>query len=425
MGAYDAIDLRERFEWLARRAALDPLAGLSTSASLRAGRTLRRPVLCTGSSNPLSAGVRRWVRERGDLVGVVVDRAAGTTSDGTPVVASADLPALRRRHPDLLLINSSMLEGGFAHFGRLAAQTGIDCVNTLEFYRLARAVDGLVPAPPRLGSPLLQLEDPLAYYDETVAHAADFVELERAWADPLSVAVMYQLLLFRLTFDPTHLTRASVGGLDAAPGANSYLFDTTLFSFAGPQRLIDGGAYRGESFAAFHAALGDACESVHAFEPDATNRAHCEARARELFGPGAAGRVTVDPRGLWDSTGRLAFASTGYQDRSGAASHLVLTDDAGDDGVDVVALDDALAWAPTFVKLEVEGAERWALRGAQKTIERHRPGLSLGAYHRPLDLLHLATDLRALDLGYRVHLRHHTPTDWVATVCYGVPAGAR
>lgn len=421
-------DLRERFEWLARRAASDPLAGLSESRTLRAGNTLRRPVVCTGSSNPLAAGVRDRVRARGHLLGVVDDRFAGTQRDGVPVVGSADLAALGRRHPDLLLVNASMLEGGFAHFGRLAAQLGIDCVNTLEFHRLGRAVDGASSGEAHVGSPLLQLDDPLAYYDATVSRAADFVELERLWADPLSAVTMYHLLLFRLTFDPSHLSRASVGGLDAPPGPGAYLFDTTLFSFEGPQRLVDGGAYRGDSFSAFHAALGDACEFVHAFEPDDDNLAHCRARAVELFGPGASERVRVDPRGLWDSTGRLAFASTSYQDRSGAASHLVMTDDAGATGVDVVALDDALDRAPTFVKLEVEGAERDALKGARRTLERHRPGLSLGAYHRPLDLLDLARDVDALDLGYRVHLRHHTPTDWVATVCYGVPergAGGR
>ncbi len=421
MGAFDVVDLRERFVALTRRAAGNPLAGLPSSKTLLDGGMLRRPVVCTGSSNPLAEAVRGWVRASGNLLGIVDDRFAGTERDGVPVVGSGDLAALRRNHPELLLVNASMLEGGFAHFGRLALRLGIDCVNTLEFRRLVRAVDGALPPTAGVGSPLLLLHDPLAYYDATVDHAAAFIELERLWADPLSAATMYHVLMFRLTFDPSHLSRASVGGLDAPPGPGAYLFDTDLFSFDGPQRLVDGGAYRGESFSAFHAALGDACEFVHAFEPDGENLAHCRARATELFGAGAAERGRVDPRGLWHSTGRLAFASTGYQERSGAASHLVMTDDPGALGVDVVALDEALDRPPTFIKLEVEGAERAALKGARRTIERHRPGLSLGAYHRPLDLIDLAHDVAALDLGYRLHLRHHTPTDWVATVCYGVP----
>lgn len=72
-------------------------------------------------------------------------------------------------------------------------------------------------------------------------------------------------------------------------------------------------------------------------------------------------------------------------------------------------MDEALpGFAPSFIKMDIEGAEARALDGARRTIARHRPRLAISAYHQPGDLWNLLRQIRSWDLGYRFHLRGHS-----------------
>ena len=66
------------------------------------------------------------------------------------------------------------------------------------------------------------------------------------------------------------------------------------------------------------------------------------------------------------------------------------------------ALDSVLSGRPcTYLKMDVEGAEREAIAGAEKTIRQYAPKLNIAAYHRSEDFIH------ALQPSYRLYLRHH------------------
>ncbi|MDB4986295.1 MAG: methyltransferase FkbM family [Myxococcaceae bacterium] len=423
MSGFDITELRVQFLHTAERIARDPRALMPGQASLWRAGVLRRPTVCTGSANALAEQLRVQLRERGTLVAVVDDGRAGSMWRDVPVIASKDLGALRRRHSDLLLVNSAMMEAGHAHFARLAAVLGIDCVDSLQFHRLLREVDQSTLVVRDASEPLLLMDDPLAFMDFAVSQREQIVALEKVWGDQLSALTMYHLMLFRLTFDPVHLSRASIGGLKSPPGPGSYIFDSSLFSFGDDEFFVDGGAYRGDTFEhLFRASGGPPQGRVHAFEPDVVNMAYCRARALDLCGPDFERSIRLDARALWECEQQLSFKTMDYQERVG--SHVTLQERAkpGDNVVSMVALDDVLEHPPTYIKLEVEGAETWALRGASQTICRHRPKLCVGIYHRPADLLHVAQMIAALDAGYQLYLRHHVPTDWGTTVCYGVPS---
>ncbi len=96
---------------------------------------------------------------------------------------------------------------------------------------------------------------------------------------------------------------------------------------------------------------------------------------------------------------------------------------AGDATVEVAPLDEILAdERPTFLKLDVEGAEEDALLGARRTLERHAPALAVCLYHRAADLWRIPLFLASLDAGYRLYLRRHSDECW-EQVCYAVPPG--
>ena len=61
-----------------------------------------------------------------------------------------------------------------------------------------------------------------------------------------------------------------------------------------------------------------------------------------------------------------------------------------------------------FIKMDIEGAELSALRGAKQTIQRHKPKLAISVYHRLTDFFEVPEFLDSLGCGYRYFLRHYT-----------------
>ena len=61
-----------------------------------------------------------------------------------------------------------------------------------------------------------------------------------------------------------------------------------------------------------------------------------------------------------------------------------------------------------FIKMDVEGSEAAALRGAVRTIRRHKPKLAICAYHKPDDMCILPQLIKSMVPEYRLYLDHFT-----------------
>lgn len=89
--------------------------------------------------------------------------------------------------------------------------------------------------------------------------------------------------------------------------------------------------------------------------------------------------------------------------------------------MECVPLDGALAGdVPTFIKMDVEGAEAATIRGALTTIRRDRPLLAVAAYHRQADLWRLPLQVDEAVNDYRFFLRQHA-AEGFELVLYAVP----
>ena len=64
---------------------------------------------------------------------------------------------------------------------------------------------------------------------------------------------------------------------------------------------------------------------------------------------------------------------------------------------------------PHFMKLDVEGAEFSSILGAQKTICKYRPILSISIYHTAIDFLKIKPLLESWNLNYKFHVENHNP----------------
>src|SRR5207237_7420939 len=107
-----------------------------------------------------------------------------------------------------------------------------------------------------------------------------------------------------------------------------------------------------------------------------------------------------------------------FSEGTGASSAL---QESGETTVQCVALDEALhGFAPTVIKMDIEGAEPAALDGARGIIEAHRPAIAVCAYHTADHLWTIAQQVRSWNLGYDCFLRSHG-NNTLETVVYAVP----
>ncbi|MDD3182123.1 MAG: FkbM family methyltransferase [Alphaproteobacteria bacterium] len=61
-----------------------------------------------------------------------------------------------------------------------------------------------------------------------------------------------------------------------------------------------------------------------------------------------------------------------------------------------------------FIKLDIEGSELSALKGAEATLRRFKPKLAISLYHKCEDFYEIPLYLNNLGLGYKFYLDHYT-----------------
>ncbi|MBI3072785.1 MAG: FkbM family methyltransferase [Deltaproteobacteria bacterium] len=181
---------------------------------------------------------------------------------------------------------------------------------------------------------------------------------------------------------------------------------------------VDCGAYDGDTVGRF-LSRRTPFSRITAFEPDPDNFAKLQAF---VSGRPAADRdrIVCHRAAVSDAEGTLEFFSDGMPD---ASLNALARQDRRTVSVAAMRVDDALQDGPpaTYIKLDVEGAEAQALRGAAGTIARHRPSLAVCVYHRQVDIWQLPLQLRAMCDGYRFFLRAHSEGVF-DLVCYAIPA---
>lgn len=149
-------------------------------------------------------------------------------------------------------------------------------------------------------------------------------------------------------------------------------------------------------------ALDAGASLVVACEPSPSN---LECLRRNFAQQVGSGRVIICPKGLWHETTTLTLTfgiSPGGDSFLGnKAGGIELPVTTIDELVNELRLDRV-----DFIKMDIEGAERNALRGGHDTIRRLRPRLAISSYHLPDDAAVLrAESLKAYD-GYKLSCTH-------------------
>lgn len=73
-----------------------------------------------------------------------------------------------------------------------------------------------------------------------------------------------------------------------------------------------------------------------------------------------------------------------------------------------------------FIKMDIEGAETFALKGAEKTLLEFHPKLAISIYHSLSDVSEIPKYIDSLGLDYSYHIDHYTLFE-NETVLYAIP----
>jgi FkbM family methyltransferase len=166
--------------------------------------------------------------------------------------------------------------------------------------------------------------------------------------------------------------------------------------------VIDGGGCFGDTALYFADRVG-AAGAVHVFDIVPQNLMIL--RANLARNPHLAKRIHVEEHALWDrSDVELRF------DAQGAATRV--RDGARGEPVLSLTIDDFVARRAIprvdFIKLDIEGAELPALRGARETLRRFRPRLAISVYHCDDDMVAIPNLLAEVVPEYAQYLTHVT-----------------
>ena len=122
--------------------------------------------------------------------------------------------------------------------------------------------------------------------------------------------------------------------------------------------------------------------------------------------PGLSGRIRLYKNPVWSSGGEDLYVSG----HGPATSVGPTAKDPNALRVQTLSIDDLVRCGDMpkvdFIKMDIEGSEMAALRGAEQTLRRFKPKLAVCVYHHFQDFWTIPQYLDQLGVGYRFYLRH-------------------
>lgn len=318
----------------------------------------------------------RFIVSHLPVAGFVDDQAApGESWHGLPVFRGDDVPA------GSIVINAVLFRRPITALNRLAALPTLEVLHYSDFERCDPDSFPVLPF----------VSEARAVFAD---RRRDFRELANRLCDEASKVVLRDVMLYRLTSDPSYMAGYSLRDQDQYFDVPRRLADHPVF--------VDGGAYCGETTEAFIRRHPD-YEAVHLFEPTRESMAKAQAllsRYRNL---------NFHSQALGDVQGSFPYDAE--------AENASRISSGGKQRVEVATLDGVVDGKVDLIKFDLEGYETRALRGSARIIRESAPELAICVYHHTADFVDVPKTILDIRDDYRLRLGHYTE-GWEETVMY-------
>ncbi len=205
----------------------------------------------------------------------------------------------------------------------------------------------------------------------------------------------------------------------------SYLyFNTDIVDLSNNEIIVDCGAYNGDSATEFIRACQKhnvTYKHIYCFEPEPSMFLDLSKNMASYS------NITMINSGLWTHSTTLSFANTEVETPGATriireSGDIHLSDEkAPNSEVRVISIDETFSDDEiTFIKMDIEGAEIEAIRGAASAIRRCKPKLAISVYHKRNDIFEIPLLLHQIYPGYKFYLRQFSKA-LSETVLFAIP----
>ena len=212
-------------------------------------------------------------------------------------------------------------------------------------------------------------------------HRAELEYVYSRLADEKSRETFKNVIEYKITGKPEYLFACET---DTDEPYESFL------RLSDNERFFDLGAYNGDTVSDFVGRTGS-YGSITAVEPDPKNFKKLTRFAEELHD------IRLINACISDKSGEKSFSVHGGRNSAAGIGELIRS-------VTVDSLSEAAP--PSYIKIDIEGSEREAIKGAENTIKVYKPKMLISCYHRTEDLFKLPIEVDKIRNDYKLYLRH-------------------
>lgn len=217
--------------------------------------------------------------------------------------------------------------------------------------------------------------------------------------DEKSQEVVYEKLKYFLDYFDIQLSSPQ----------NDQYFENDIIQLGTTEVFVDGGGYTGDTLIEFVKRIQGKYKKIFSFEPDLSSFEKLSKASSDMDG------VVLLNLGLWQNKDELLFQGNNWS-QSRISKY-------GSKRINVVAIDDFFEEypddIPTFIKLDIEGAEMQALRGASKIIKQYKPKLAIAIYHKTNDIFEIPELILQLNSSYKLYIRQYSKSNG-EMICYAI-----
>lgn len=208
-------------------------------------------------------------------------------------------------------------------------------------------------------------------------------------ADDLSKDIYLKILRFRMLDDSITVPTIK---------QEKQYFEYTFYDKKDDEVFIDCGAYNGITLKTFLQENKN-FDKYYGFEPDRNNFDLLKEYVSQLP-ENVKNKIKIMNKGVYNSDDKVRLYSL-----KGPGSFV---SDIGKDVISTIKIDTALnGERASYIKMNIEGSEIEALKGAKQTLSAFHPKLAIAGYHKTWDLWEIPLLINQYYDGYKFYLRSY------------------